>query len=377
MAKKKYTKEVLIKNLVDYYHKYNKVPTTREMMKEGCPNTHTYIEYFGSYKNALIEANLYDMRNDKSMFARRTYSDNELIDYLHKFVQEYGKVPFHYELDEKDDYPSSGTYEIRFGGYNKALIIAGLDINHFSEQRSSEALINELIQFYKQLGRTPTSRDIAANKNIGSENLYISRFGSLYTAYELANIPYKKRSRFYTDEEIISFWEDHKNNLCRIPSATELYDIDNKGIFFSIHFRWGNYYNFIKHLGLEDEYKRTGFKIYETTNGTRCSSYYELKITQWLEDNKINFTKEVNYRDVIESDSSMRRFDWVIENKNDTYFVEMFGIEGYLDYDRKRDAKIDTCKSNGVNLIEIYPEDLKCPLEEVFSFLFEDNRMVI
>lgn len=88
-----------------------------------------------------------------------------------------------------------------------------------------------------------------------------------------------------------------------------------------------------------------------------------------LEKNSISFEKEVHYKDVIESDNTNRRFDWVLYNNNNTYYVEMFGIIGFEEYEEKRKKKIEDCKRNNVNLIAIYPDDLKRPLNEVFSFL--------
>lgn len=118
-------------------------------------------------------------------------------------------------------------------------------------------------------------------------------------------------------------------------------------------------------------------KVYFSGKGTKCLSYYELLITEWLEVNKVNFEKEVFYRDVIKNDNSLRRFDWVIYSKSNVYYVELFGLANFQGYAKNMQNKIYDCRINNINLVELYPEDLKRPLNEVFSFLLEDIKEVV
>ena len=79
--------------------------------------------------------------------------------------------------------------------------------------------------------------------------------------------------------------------------------------------------------------------------------------------------KKFFIKNVIPDDNTTRRFDWIINHKNIIYYVEMFGIVGSDKYDKNTENKIKTCQNNNLNFIALYPDDLKKPLNEVFSFL--------
>jgi hypothetical protein len=75
-----YTDEYLLNCMIEYYHKTNKIPTIRGMKKEGYPTAHAYINHFGSFKNALINADLFKLREDKHQFCD-TYTDIRIKKY--------------------------------------------------------------------------------------------------------------------------------------------------------------------------------------------------------------------------------------------------------------------------------------------------------
>jgi hypothetical protein len=111
-------------------------------------------------------------------------------------------------------------------------------------------------------------------------------------------------------------------------------------------------------MGAVDEYNKYGYKVYETQKGTKCFSFYEYMITQHLEENNIEFQKEMHYSLVIDSDNTNRKFDWCIETGSKKVYIEMFGIERNTYYNEKTISKINDCKENDVELIALFPRDI-------------------
>ncbi len=139
-------------------------------------------------------------------------------------------------------------------------------------------------------------------------------------------------------------------------------------IYNTIWWRWGSYSEFLSDIGEDSNYNRYGCKVYFTNKGTKCFSRYEYTITEWMENKNISFNKEVLYKNIIENDQTNRKFDWVINHNNILYCVEMFGINN-SDYKIKSKQKIQDCIDNNINLISIFPSDMKKPLEEIFNFI--------
>ena len=62
--------------------------------------------------------------------------------------------------------------------------------------------------------------------------------------------------------------------------------------------------------------------------------------------------------------------NWIIYHNNKIYYVEFFGLIRNKLYKQGALQKIEDCKKNNIDLIAIYPKDLKNKsLEEIFSFL--------
>ena len=303
------------------------------------------------------------------------FRKEELLKKLDWYINTYKKIPKIKDINQHVDMPNHGMYYQFFDNLNDAIKKLGYKtINKSSKSYSDDELILQLQNLYKELGKTPTSRDIANCNYCCVPSVFERKFGSLYTAFKIAKIPYNKRFKFYSDEEIINKWYEIKEQLNKIPNTTELIINEHK-ILSSIIWRWNTYYNFLNIIGELENYKKQGNKVYITTNGTFCLSYYELIITQFFEDNNVDFVKEVPYRHVILDDKSKRRFDWIVYNGENVFYIEMFGIVNNESYDIKRRKKIKLCDSYNINLIKLYPENvLKKPLDEVFYFLSGQRR---
>ncbi len=124
---KKYTKyddrEYLLKCLRQFYEETGKVPTQRDFI--GDPRYSSFEVYrsrFGSWNNALKLSGLYINR-----FADIT--NEELLEYLKWFYKENGRSPAENDFNKDHRYPGYRVYFTRFGSWNKALKLAGLDVD--------------------------------------------------------------------------------------------------------------------------------------------------------------------------------------------------------------------------------------------------------
>lgn len=149
-----YTDKELLKFLNIFYQENDRVPIWRDFVNNpGYPGWSTYQIRFGSWNNALKWAGLYDK---KKIRGKKAYADVDLLNYLKEFYQERGKVPAERDFMNNPGYPGLSTYQIRFGSWNNALKLAGLDVDTLikkgvvqsSDQKArlSELYVNDFFQ---------------------------------------------------------------------------------------------------------------------------------------------------------------------------------------------------------------------------------------
>lgn len=63
------------------------------------------------------------------MSSNYTYTDKKLIELLHKYYNEYGKIPSKTDIKKNPKYPSDNTYFNHFGTWSNALKLAGFGID--------------------------------------------------------------------------------------------------------------------------------------------------------------------------------------------------------------------------------------------------------
>lgn len=161
---------------------------------------------------------------------------------------------------------------------------------------TEDELLNELINFSKYLGRTPSGEDIKSNKNIPSLSTY---------------------NRYF----------DGYANACREAGL----EVNNLILF-----------------GNESHYL--------SSNGDICLSNAELIVTEFLIRNNIKYQKEVLYKDIInDSRCGLKRCDWLINNE---IIIEYFGLPEKEYYKNKMITKKSICADNNLNLISLYRKDL-------------------
>ncbi len=112
---------------------------------------------------------------------RRRYSDEQILEQLRASAERLGRSPTMREFaaDAQADVHPQTVIE-HFGTWNAAKRAAGLTPRRFI---SREELLDQLRELGRELGRTPTARDLDANRRrVASKSLIWHTFGSLSAA---------------------------------------------------------------------------------------------------------------------------------------------------------------------------------------------------
>lgn len=173
----------------------------------------------------------------------------------------------------------------------------------------------------------------------------VRREGSSYCSIECG-----KAGRFrYTKDEILEFIKKYHNEEGRVPAKRELLDISSKAVNL-----FGAWNNAIRAAGFKPNrshenrmYKRV---MTQAKDGHLCDSISEAIIDNWLTNNRIKHKRDVRYP------TSNHKADWVLESG---IYMEYFGLaKDSPRYDRDIEIKKKLCRSLGVKLVAIYPNDL-------------------
>lgn len=111
----------------------------------------------------------------------KRYSDDEILGQLKSCAQRLGRSPTMREFaDDTETTIHPQTVIERFGSWNRAKRAAGLVPRRFA---TKEELLRCLRELGERLGRTPTAKDVDANRGlVPSKSLYWHTFGSLTNA---------------------------------------------------------------------------------------------------------------------------------------------------------------------------------------------------
>ena len=369
-----FTKDELIKKLKDYYNETGTSPTLRGLQKKGYPSAHTYIKHFGSFKNALIEAELYNTREDSYQFTD-TYTDDELLKNLSNFMKlnNLKKIP---SLDylRKNLSPGMSTYERRFGSVYNAFISIGFNIEEQREDEKElmkEEMKENLRRLSKMLNRTPTSRDIDEHSSfLGySASTYAHYFGSIHEAQRSSGLELVSPGRGKSREDLLKDLLEVATKLGRSPTREEMDEIENVASSSKYGQEFGSWRESLIEAGLDPNNR-----LYKSSDGIEHLSSYEKSFAEMLIEKEIPYEKEESYQDYIDTPKKYR-FDFTIEVDNVKYFVEIFGVEGTEFYDNIAKEKKRLCKKNGLKLICFYPKDIKKKSqEELYEHLINNIK---
>ncbi len=152
----------------------------------------------------------------------RNVPDQDLLDDLKAVATKLGVAKISSrQYDVNGGKYTSGTIGVRFGGWNKAVEKAGLDLVHFREVSDLD-LFKNLETVWINIGRQPVFRDMKPPSSKYSAHQYVAKFGTWRNALE-AFVEFINSDR--EDEEIISIDEpvvetkiEFKHKTKRFPS---------------------------------------------------------------------------------------------------------------------------------------------------------------
>jgi len=153
----------------------------------------------------------------------KKYSDQELVESVHKFAAHLGRSPTASDVHEDSEFTMGlNTYIRRFGSWNKTLEQCGLSVNE--EKNYDETyLIEQLQNLHQRLGTSPSQADLRHDDETPSLYPYQDAFGSWNNALREAGITPTLRHGISEDElidELITLTDE----LGRPPRYQEVSD---------------------------------------------------------------------------------------------------------------------------------------------------------
>lgn len=112
----------------------------------------------------------------------------QLIEQLQKKAKELGRTPTQREVKQDSEMASVKSFERTFGSFNKALKAAGLGVNITRGSYTREQLIKQLKQKAAKLGRTPGAQVVDQDPKMASARVFRTHFGSFKKALEAAGL---------------------------------------------------------------------------------------------------------------------------------------------------------------------------------------------
>lgn len=366
-----YTKEEIIELAQNWFNEHGRLVQRDLKHSNGLPSSCQVTKHFGTLQNLLKEAGIQSTTNP-NLFNREQLSDEEMLENYKKFVEEHLKthmfLPTNDDLDKCQSIQCTSVYISRFGSFNNVNKLIGYE--GYNNKVLEEDMISKYKRACKEYGIVLSSREItkiykATNNYIYSTEAYLNHFGTLHNLQELCGFDKTRPGMGATREELIEKLQWLGNVLGRRPveSDLKLYKRMPSGKAYFKEF--GSFRKALNEAGFEKQ------KIYETKNGTKCRSTYELKLAQVLESYNISFENEVLYKDVIPNFKRKYRFDFVVELNNRKYYIELFGIEGNELYEKRKKEKIQICEENNIPLIQLYQSDIYSKTnQEIYETLF-------
>ena len=170
--------ETLLSELQRLANKLDRSPKQKDMEKMGDYSHSTYISHFGSWNEALNEANL-------EINKMCNIGKDEMMSELKRVYLNLNRVPTVYDMKEHGKYAVS-TYSRYFGSWNEALSSCGFDLNMRSDI-STNKLLDEIHRLFEQLNRVPT-QDEMYDMGKYSVDVYQNRFGTWNNAVKEAGL---------------------------------------------------------------------------------------------------------------------------------------------------------------------------------------------
>ena len=211
----KYSKNELIKIVKEYSKDLGKTPKMKEVaINKNLPPINQFLKTFGKWNNLLKDAKL-------EINAVGEYDKDFLLQKLVDIKRKLKRNPRLEDLNNLKNVPSHEVYFRRFGSWNNALKLAGLDINMRKDYTKGELIIL-LRKKASELGRSPIIKDLESDKNMPDRDTYERYFGSFNKALEASGLEVKYVFRKWTKEELLQKLREKSKKLGRSPTQRSI-----------------------------------------------------------------------------------------------------------------------------------------------------------
>lgn len=241
----RYSCEELLEHLVSFSEELGKSPTTEDLREtENRPSVTTYVRRFGSWNEAKRKAGL------EIYEVPEKYSDEDLLDSIKALEQELGKSPSQEDIAQSDEYPDPMTYKTRFGTWNEAKRLAGVEIERQGGEISDEELLTDLKRVDELLDGKVTQDDYREEGRYSVPS-YQRRFGTWNDAKAEAGLQIGGLGSEYTEEELLTHLTGLTEELGRTPIEQDIVDADGpSAVTYRKHF--GSLKKARRKAGVED-----------------------------------------------------------------------------------------------------------------------------
>lgn len=206
-AENRYTRDELLEALRSLARKTGRSPRIVDLKEaDGFPSVNQYLSAFGSWNKAKEAAGLQTFRKEGR---GEPYSDEELLNKLRELDRHTDGLVTKEDMQEAEETPSAITYQRRFGSWNKAKKLAGLETIQPDEtkpQYSDEELLAMLRTLSRKLGRSVTIPDLERAEGYPEPSTFEQRFGSWNKAKKAAGLETFSRGERrtqYSREELL------------------------------------------------------------------------------------------------------------------------------------------------------------------------------
>jgi hypothetical protein len=150
------------------------------------------------------------------------YSEQELIEDLHRLTDELGEPPTLQEYREYGEH-SATTYYERFGSWREALAAAGYGPREPTDELPVEDLLEELQRLDDIVDDTPSAADMDEHGEYWAST-YRRRFDSWNNALERAGLEPTPESTSIPEDELVAELQRLADELGERPSFTQMTD---------------------------------------------------------------------------------------------------------------------------------------------------------
>lgn len=373
---KLYSREEIKSLVTDWYNTHGKIVIRDLRHKNNLPSVTQVTNEFGTFQDCLIECGIYVKT---PTFDRVSYSDDELINMYRNFVDEHLSMnlylPTNEDIDSNEDIPSSSTFVHRFGSFENLNSIIGYNQKDFNNSALEKDMIFKYMRACKEYGKTLSSREITELSKNNKEYIYctmayLNHFDSLHNLQEICDVVLTRPGTNTTRDVMIDKLKELGNVLGRTPVQKDLILYDFIPSCSAYIREFGSFKIALKESGYGK------IRMLKTKNGIRCNSTYELKLAQFFESYNIPYKSEIMYKDVIKGFDRKYRFDFLININEKDIYIELFGIEGNENYDKRKSEKIELCKEHNIPLLSIYQSDIYSKTnKEIYEMLIERMKL--